>query len=266
MAGLAITITSGKGGVGKTTSTANIGLALAKRGKRVACLDTDIGLRNLDVVLGLENRIIFDIVDVIYGKARLRQALIKHKQVPGLQLLPAAQKYEKTVINEKQLIHLCKDLRKEFDFVLLDCPAGIEHGYRNAIAPADEIIIVTTPEMSALRDADRVIGLVEAADKPAPKLIVNRYRPHLVKRGDMIAADAILGLLKIDLLGIVPEDEAIIAGTNIGEQVALNSHSKAGDAYNRIAQRMLGEDVPIHKFDEPSNLLELFRFLRSSAA
>lgn len=263
MAGVVITITSGKGGVGKTTSTANIGLALARRGKRVACVDMDIGLRNLDVVLGLENRIVFDIVDVIYGKARLRQALIKHKHVPSLQLLPAAQKYEKTVINEKQITNLCKDLRKEFDIVLLDCPAGIEHGYRNAVAPADQVVLVTTPEVSALRDADRIIGLLGAAGKPPPRLIINRYRPNMVKRGEMIDTAGVLDLLKVDLIGIVPEDETIITSTNLGEPVTSLGRSKAGEAYNRIAARLLGERVPLPNLDGDNALLELWsRFFK----
>ncbi len=256
MPGIVITVTSGKGGVGKTTTTANIGLALARKGKRVACVDTDIGLRNLDVVLGLENRIVFDIVDVVYGKARLRQALIKHKHVPTLQLLPAAQKYEKTVINERQITLLCQDLRKEFDYVLLDSPAGIEHGYRNAVAPADLVVIVTTPEMSAVRDADRVIGLVDAAGKPPPKLIINRFRANMVKRGEMMDAATVLELLRIDLIGIVPEDEVIITSTNLGEPVSLVGRSKAGDAFGRIAMRLMGEQVPFPKFDGATGFME----------
>lgn len=256
MAGVIITITSGKGGVGKTTATANLGLVMASRGKRVVCVDTDIGLRNLDVVLGLENRIVFDLVDVIYGKARARQAVIKHKHVPGLYLLPAAQKYEKTVVNEKQITHLCNDLKKEYDFVLLDCPAGIEHGYRNAIAPADKILLVTTPEMSALRDADRIIGLVRTAGKPEPRLILNRYRTDLVRRGDMIDAAAVRDLLKIEMIGIVPEDESIISGTNMGEPVVIEGHSKSAAAFVRIGRRLLGETVPIPSFDGRPNVLQ----------
>jgi septum site-determining protein MinD len=267
MVGKVITITSGKGGVGKTTNTANIGLALARAGHRVVCVDTDIGLRNLDVVLGLENRIVFDIVDVIYGKARIRQAVIKHKQVSNLFLLPAAQKYEKTVVNEKQVTALCSDLKKVFEYILLDCPAGIEHGYRNAVAPADEILLVTTPEVSALRDADRVIGLVRAAKKPEPRLILNRYRPAMVKRGDMLHVDAVLELLKIELIGIVPEDESIISGTNVGEAVVLGTHSKAGEAFERIGHRILGEDVPFPNFDTKSGLMDyLVRLRRGDAS
>ena len=189
MAGSIITITSGKGGVGKTTTTANLGVSLARRGKRVACIDTDIGLRNLDVVLGLENRIVYDIVDVVEGHARLRQALIKDKRLPELQMLPAAQTRDKSAVKPEQMMKLAEDLRKDFDFILIDCPAGIEGGFKNAIAPADRVIIVTTPEVSAVRDADRIIGLVEAAEKESPKLIINRLRPGMVKRGDMLATE-----------------------------------------------------------------------------
>lgn len=262
MAGVVITVTSGKGGVGKTTSTANLGLVLARSGKRVALVDTDIGLRNLDVVLGLENRIVYDIVDVIYGKARLKQALIRHKSVPDMYLLPAAQKYEKTVINERQITALCHDLRKEFDFVLLDCPAGIEHGYRNAIAPADEILLVTTPELSALRDADRIIALVHAARKRAPRLILNRYRPQMVKRGDMLHFSAVLDLLKVEMIGIVPEDEAIISGSNMGEAVVLNGSGKSAQAFERIGRRMLGQAVPMPNFDARPGILDVLTRLR----
>ncbi len=262
MSGMVITVTSGKGGVGKTTSTANLGLVLARAGKRVALVDTDIGLRNLDVVLGLENRIVFDIVDVIYGKARLKQALITHKQEANLQLLPAAQKYEKTVINERQVMALCRDLRKEFDFVLIDCPAGIEHGYRNAISPADEILLVTTPEISAVRDADRVIGLIRAAKKPAPRLILNRYRPEMVKRGDMMHFSAVLDLLKLEMIGIVPEDDAIISGSNMGEAVVITGHGKAAQAYDRIGRRLLGQAVPLPNLDGRPGIMDLLARLR----
>ncbi len=258
MAGRVITITSGKGGVGKTTTTANIGVALARRGQRVACLDADIGLRNLDVVMGLENRIVYDLVDVVEGRARLRQALIKDKRLPELQLLPAAQTRDKTAVNEAQIIKLCEDLKQEFDFVLIDSPAGIETGFKNAIAPADEIIVVVTPEVSAVRDADRVIGLAEAHEKAAPRLIINRLRPAMVRRGDMLDTADVLEILAIELLGIVPEDEAIITSTNKGQPVALENHSAAGAAFTRIGQRLLGETVPFQAFADTPNLLDRF--------
>lgn len=258
MGGQVVTITSGKGGVGKTTATANLGVALARRGQRVACIDADIGLRNLDVVMGLENRIVFDLVDVIEGRAKLRQALIKDKRLPELQLLPAAQKRDKTAVSDKQMVKLCEELKREFDFVLVDSPAGIESGFKYSVAPADQVLLVVTPEVSSVRDADRVIGLVEAQEKAAPKLIINRMRPAMVKRGDMLATADVLEILSIELVGIVPEDEAIIMSTNKGHPVALEDHSPSGGAFTRIAQRLLGEDVPFQTFDDSSGLLDRF--------
>jgi septum site-determining protein MinD len=263
MAGLVITVTSGKGGVGKTTTTANLGVALARRGRRVACIDADIGLRNLDVVLGLENRIVYDIVDVVEGRARLRQALIRDKRLPELQMIPAAQTRDKTAVSPQQMIKLADDLRSGFDFVLIDSPAGIEHGFRNAVAPADRVLIVTTPEVSAVRDADRIIGLVEAAEKPKPQLILNRLRPGMVSRGDMLATEDVLEILAIDLIGIIPEDESIITSTNRGNPVAFEERTPAGAAYGRIAQRILGQDVPFAVFEDQSGLFGRFsRWLR----
>jgi len=259
MPGQVLTITSGKGGVGKTTATANIGVALARRGQRVVCLDADIGLRNLDVVMGLENRIVYDLVDVVEGNAKLRSALIKDKRMPELQLLPAAQTRMKSAVSEDQMKALCEDLRKEFDFVLIDSPAGIEGGFKNSIAPADKVIVVVTPEVSSVRDADRVIGLVEAYGKPAPRLIINRLRPEMVRRGDMLDTSDVLEILAIELIGIVPEDEKIITSTNKGQPVALEDHSEAGAAFMRIAARLLGEDVPFQVLGESSQgLLERF--------
>ncbi len=258
MGGQVVTITSGKGGVGKTTATANLGVALARRGQRVACIDADIGLRNLDVVLGLENRIVYDLVDVVEGRAKLRQALIKDKRLPELQLLPAAQKRDKTAVTEKQMIKLCDDLRKDFDFVLIDSPAGIESGFKYSVAPSDQVLLVVTPEVSCVLDGDRVIGLVEAQEKAAPKLIINRMRPSMVKRGEMLATSDVLEILSIDLIGIVPEDEAIITSTNKGHPVALEDHALAGAAFTRIAQRMLGEDVPFQVFEDSDGLLNRF--------
>ncbi len=254
MAGCVITITSGKGGVGKTTTTANLGVSLAKRGKRVACVDTDIGLRNLDVVLGLENRIVYDIVDVVEGRARLRQALIKDKRLPELQMIPAAQTRDKSAVKPDQMMRLVDELRRDFDFVLVDCPAGIESGFKNAIAPAERVYIVTTPEVSAVRDADRIIGLVEAAEKQPPQLIINRLRPAMVKRGDMLTTQDVLEVLSIDLLGIVPEDENIITSTNKGQPVAFDEKTPAGQAFGRIAQRVLGDEVPFAVFQEQTSI------------
>ncbi|MFA5383203.1 MAG: septum site-determining protein MinD, partial [Eubacteriales bacterium] len=202
--GEVIVITSGKGGVGKTTTTANLGTGLASMGHQVVLIDTDIGLRNLDVLLGLENRIVYDLTDVIGGNCRLRQALIKDKRYEGLYLLPAAQTKDKTAVNPEQMKQLCEDLMKEFEYVLIDCPAGIEQGFRNAIAGAQKAIIVTTPEMAAVRDADRVIGLLEAAELRKPVLIINRLRPKMIRHGDMMSMEDIIDILAIELLGIVP--------------------------------------------------------------
>lgn len=237
-------ITSGKGGVGKTTTTANLGAGLATMGKSVALVDADIGLRNLDVVMGLENRIVYDLVDVVQGHCRLKQALIKDKRFDNLSLLPAAQTKDKTAVSPDQMRDLVQEMKNEFDYVIVDCPAGIEQGFRNAIAGADEAIIVTTPEVSAVRDADRIIGLLEAEGMRDPHLILNRIRPVMVKRGDMMDIDDVLDILAIKLLGIIPDDEGIIVSTNRGEPAVLQNGSKAGEAYRNITRRLLGEDVP----------------------
>jgi len=256
-----ITITSGKGGVGKTTTTANIGTALAMQGKKVAVVDSDIGLRNLDAILGLENRIVYDLVDVVEGQCRLRQALIKDKRLPDLYLLPAAQTRDKNAVNSVQMEQLCQQLRAEFDFVLIDSPAGIEQGFRNAIVGADEIIIVANPEMASVRDADRIIGLVEAAGKPEPRLIVNRLRSDMARRGDMMDVADVLEVLGVDLLGIVPEDEMIIVATNKGEPIVFEKRSRAGRAFLHAAQRIMGEEVPLDEVTEVPSLLERLRRL-----
>ena len=263
MAARVITITSGKGGVGKTTTTANVGVALALLGKRVVCLDADIGLRNLDVVLGLENRIVYDVVDVIEGRCRLRQALIKDKRLPELLLLPASQKRDKSAVRSADLVKLCDDLRPDHDFVLIDSAAGIEEGFRTAIAPADEVVIVTNPEVSAVRDADRVVGLVEAAEKGPARLIVNRLKPGLVQRGDMLDTSDVLDILAIDLIGIVPEDESVLISTNRGNPAALDERSAAGIAFRNIARRLNGEDVPFETYRDDAGffgrMARLFR-------
>jgi septum site-determining protein MinD len=256
-----ITITSGKGGVGKTTTTANLGTALAMQGKKVAVVDSDIGLRNLDAVLGLENRIVYDLVDVVEGQCRLRQALIKDKRLPELYLLPAAQTRDKNAVNSVQMEQLCRQLRQEFEYILIDSPAGIEQGFRNAIVGADEIIIVANPEMASVRDADRIIGLVEAAGKPEPRLLLNRLRPEMVKRGDMMDVTDVLEVLGIELVGIIPEDEMIIVATNKGEPAVYDKRSRAGRAYINAAQRIMGEAVPLDEFDEAPSLLERLRRL-----
>ncbi|MDS1029404.1 septum site-determining protein MinD [Bacillota bacterium LX-D] len=247
--GEVIVITSGKGGVGKTTSSANIGTGLAAMNNKVVLVDTDIGLRNLDVVLGLENRIVYDIVDVVNGHCRLKQALIRDKRFEDLCLLPAAQTKDKTAVNPEQMKELCAVLQEEFEYVLIDCPAGIEQGFKNAIAGAQRAVVVTTPEVAAVRDADRIIGLLEAAEIAAPKLVLNRFRPNMVKKGDMMDIHDIIDILAIDILGVVPEDEAIVVSTNKGEPAVLDNTSRAGQAYRNIARRITGEDVPLMNLD-----------------
>jgi septum site-determining protein MinD len=195
--------------------------------------------------MGLENRIVYDLVDVVEGRCRLRQALIKDKRFPELFLLPAAQTRDKDAVSPDDMIALCNELRREFDFVMIDSPAGIEGGFRNAIAGADEVLIVTTPEVSAVRDADRIVGLVEAFEKGHPRLILNRIRPHMVTRGDMMATEDVVEILAIDLIGVVPDDESIVTTANRGEVAVMDRGSKAGRAFSSIARRLLGEDVPL---------------------
>ncbi len=238
-----ITISSGKGGVGKTTAVANIGVALASDGLKVVCLDADIGLRNLDVVMGLENRIVYDVVDVIEGRCKLRQAMIRDKHFSELYLIPAAQTRDKTAVSPSDMTRLCNELRPDVDFILIDSPAGIERGFRNAIAPADRVLVVTNPEVSAVRDADRVIGILEAEEKHAPALIINRLNPTLVKQRDMLSAEDVMDLLGIALIGIVPEDETVIVGSNRGTPVAQDPKSRAGQAFRNIAKRIRGQQV-----------------------
>lgn len=239
-----IVITSGKGGVGKTTTSANVGTGLAILGKRVVLIDTDIGMRNLDVVMGLENRIVYNLVDVVEGNCRMKQALIKDKRYPNLFLLPSAQTRDKTSVNPGQMVKLVDDLREEFDYVLLDCPAGIEQGFQNAIAGADRALVVTTPEVSAIRDADRIIGLLEASGMKTIDLVVNRIRMDMVRRGDMMSLDDVMDILAIDIIGAVPDDEDIVISTNQGEPL-VGIGTPAGQAYMDICKRITGETVPL---------------------
>ena len=239
-----IVITSGKGGVGKTTTAANIGIGLAKLDKKVVLVDTDIGLRNLDVVIGLENRIVYNLVDVIEGNCRLKQALIRDKRYENLYLLPSAQTRDKTCITPEQMKKLCEDLEEEFEYILLDCPAGIEQGFKSAVAGARKAIVVTTPEVSAIRDADRIIGLLEANDlRDSISLIINRVRVDMVKRGEMMSVDDVVDILAVDLLGVIPDDEQVVISTNQGEPLAGDG-SQAGQAFLNISRRLTGEDVP----------------------
>lgn len=259
--GEVIVVTSGKGGVGKTTTSANIGTGLASKGHKVVLVDTDIGLRNLDVVMGLENRIVYDIVDVTSGTCRLKQALIKDKRFENLYLLPAAQTKDKTAVTPEQMKKLSEELKKEFDFAIIDCPAGIEQGFRNAIMGADRAIVVTTPEVSAVRDADRIIGLLEAQEIESPRLIINRIRPHMVKRGDMMDISDILDILAIDLLGVIPDDDSIVVSTNRGEPAVMDHSSRAGEAYRRITRRIQGEEVPLMNLDAPDGFMDKIKRL-----
>ncbi len=239
-----IVITSGKGGVGKTTTSANIGTGLAMLGRRVALIDTDIGLRNLDVVMGLENRIVYNLVDVVEGNCRMKQALIRDKRYPNLYLLPSAQTRDKSAVNPEQMIKLTEDLNDDFDYILLDCPAGIEQGFRNAIAGADRALVVTTPEVSAIRDADRIIGLLEARNMGQILLIVNRVRSDMVRRGDMMSVDDVMDILAVSLLGAIPDDESIVISTNHGEPL-VGTDTPSGRAYYDVCKRLLGEDIPM---------------------
>ncbi|AZO94312.1 septum site-determining protein MinD [Iocasia frigidifontis] len=256
--GKVIVITSGKGGVGKTTTSANLGTALAMMNKRVCLIDADIGLRNLDVVMGLENRIVYDIVDVVEGNCRLEQALIRDKRQNNLFLLPAAQTRDKTAVTPFQMQELTETLKKDMDYIIIDSPAGIEQGFKNAIAGADRAIIVTTPEVSAVRDADRIIGLLETEGLNEPEVIINRLRLDMVEKGDMMDIDDMIEILAINLLGVVPEDENIVISTNRGEPIVLKADkSKAGSAFNNIARRIEGEELPLMSLEKDTLLTKI---------
>ncbi len=256
MPGKVVTVTSGKGGVGKTTATANIGAALASNGKKVVCIDADIGLRNLDVVLGLENRIVYDLVDVVEGRCRLRQAMIRDKHLNELYLIPAAQTRDKSAVSPSDMVRLCDELRPDYDYIMVNSPAGIERGFRNAIAPADIVLVITNPEVSAVRDADRIIGLIEAEEKGPARLVINRIKPEMVRRGDMLSADDVLELLAVELIGLIPEDEHVVMSTNQGSPIVLNGKSKAGEAFRNIARRLDGEEVPFIPLEEDGGIFK----------
>jgi septum site-determining protein MinD len=242
--------------VGKTTFSANVSAALADLGKKAVAVDTDVGLRNLDIVMGLENRIVYDLVDVVEGRCRLQKAIIRDKRIATLHMLPAAQTRDKSAVSPDAMEKICAELRSQFDFTIVDSPAGIESGFQNAIAGADEVVIVTTPHVSAIRDADRVIGLLEAAEKQHIHLVINRLQPEMVRRGDMLDIADILDILAIELLGIIPEDEFIVVSSNRGALAALHDASLAGQAYRNIARRLLGEDVPVMPVEEERGLLK----------
>ncbi|RKD75666.1 septum site-determining protein MinD [Sinobaca qinghaiensis] len=248
--GEAYVITSGKGGVGKTTTSANIGAALALQGKKVCMLDTDIGLRNLDVVMGLENRIIYDLVDVAEGRCRVQQALIKDKRFDCLHLIPAAQTKDKSAVSPEQMKEIIDSLREDYDFILIDCPAGIEQGYKNAVAGADHAIVVTTPDTAAVRDADRIVGLLEQEGITPPRLVINRVRQHLSDSGEMLDVDDVTSTLAIDLLGVIVDEDDVLKAAHKGEPIAMNPNSRASIGYRNIARRMMGESVPLMSLEE----------------
>ncbi len=257
MTGRVIVITSGKGGVGKTTTSANIGTALAKLGNKVVLIDTDIGLRNLDLLLGLENRIVYTIVDVVEERCKLKQALVRDKKNPNLSLLAAAQTRDKTSVSSEQLKDICEELKKTNDFILVDCPAGIEQGFQNAVAGATEAIVVTTPEMSAVRDADRIIGLLEAKEEiESYKLLLNRVRPKLIEQNDMMSVEDVVEILSCELIGVIPEDTGIITSTNKGEPIVNDEVALAGKAYRNVAHRIMGEDIPLLDLNEPKGFID----------
>ena len=261
-----ITITSGKGGVGKSTVTANISISLAKLGKKVVAVDFDIGLRNLDMILGLENRIVYDIVDVMENNCNLAQAIIKDKRVHNLHFLPASQTKDKNVLNKEKVEKLINGLKKEFDYILIDSPAGIESGFEHSIYLADRALIITTPEISSVRDADRVIGIIDAKSKKAQEgeevqkdIICNRIRPELIKKGEMLSIEDILHILALSLIGIIPDSEEIIKSTNLGEPIVLNENSLVGETFRRVARRVLGEEIEFLNLESKKGILNILK-------
>ncbi len=255
-----IVITSGKGGVGKTTTTANVGTGLAALNKKVVMIDTDIGLRNLDVVMGLENRIVYNLVDVVEGNCRLKQAMIKHKKYDDLYLIPSAQTRDKEAVTPEQMQKVIEELKPDFDYILLDCPAGIEQGFKNAIAGADRALVVTTPEVSAIRDADRIVGLLEANEMKKIDLVINRIRMDMVKRGDMLKVEDVCDILSVHLIGVIPDDEQIVVSTNQGEPL-VGTDCMAGKAYANICRRITGEEVPFLDLDIKKGFVEFLKGL-----
>ena len=258
--GKVIVVTSGKGGVGKSTSTANLGTALAVLGRKVVVVDADVGLRNLDVIMGLESRVVYTSMDVLEGACELEQALVKDRRTKDLNLLAASQKNNKSDIQPEQMKKLCLELKETHDYVLVDSPAGIEQGFQNAAAGADAALIVTTPEVASVRDADRIIGLLQNMNIDDMHLIINRLAPDMVKSGDMMEPTDVTDILSIDLIGVIPDDKEIVVSTNRGMPSTYNHKSDAGQAYKRIAQRLEGEDVPIPEFKATTWFSKLFNW------
>ncbi|MGN0382640.1 MAG: septum site-determining protein MinD [Eubacterium sp.] len=260
--GQVIVVTSGKGGVGKTTISANIAFGLSNLDKKVLVIDTDIGLRNLDVIMGLENRIVYNLIDVIYGKCRLGQAAIKYKDNPNLYLLPSAQTKDKDCINPEQMTKLINDIRDKFDYIIIDCPAGIEQGFKNAIAGADWALVVVTPEVASIRDADRIIGLLEANYITRTNLIINKIRPELIKSGDMMSIEDVTDILALDVIGAIPDDVNIVISSNKGEPLT-GSNTPAGIALENISKRITGVEIPIMKMEHKIKKKGFFLFKKS---
>jgi septum site-determining protein MinD len=266
--GKVITVTSGKGGVGKSTTAANISTGLAKEGNKVVAIDFDIGLRNLDMILGLENRIVYDVVDVMEGRCNLAQAMIKDKRTNNLHFIPASQTKDKTILNKDKVEKLITELKKDFDYIIIDSPAGIESGFEHSIYLADMALVVTTPEISAVRDADRVIGIIDSKSKKAQegeevdkRIIINRIKPELIEKGEMLDIDDVLHILSLDLIGIIPDDKEIISSTNLGEPIVLNNKSEVGEAFRRIVKRIQGEDIDFIDFRRKKGILNKLKGL-----
>lgn len=263
--GEAIVVTSGKGGVGKTTTTANIGTALAAMGKKVVVVDGDTGLRNLDVLMGLENRIVYTLVDVIEERCKLKQALIKDKRLSSLFMLPTAQTRDKNDIKSSDMLNIVNELKEDFDYVIIDCPAGIEQGFENAVIGADRAIIVVNPEVTSVRDADRVIGKLDSRGLDRHEVVINRLNYEMTKNGDMLDINDILDSLAIKLIGVVPDDKNITISTNKGEPIVLDDKAISGQAFKNIARRIIGEEVPLMDLSGSgngflANLRKLFKF------